>query len=71
MRTPLPLPTDGLSPQQQRQAYRVVRINDALSLPEGYEQQLLASWGDPVDAAALASTTTSSPFAPSALMQPC
>ncbi len=48
VRTPLPLPTDGLSPQQQRQAYRVVRINDALSLPEGYEQQLLASWGDPV-----------------------
>ena len=48
VRTPLPLRSDGLSPQQQRQAYQVVRINDALSLPEGYEQQLLASWGDPV-----------------------
>ena len=48
VRTPLPLPTDGLSLQKQRQAYRVVRINDALSLPEGYEQQLLASWGDQI-----------------------
>ena len=48
VRTPLPLPSDGLSPQQQRQAYRVVRINDTLNVPEGYDQQLLASWGDPV-----------------------
>ena len=48
VRTPLPLPSDGLTPSQQREAYRVVRINDALSLPEGYDQQLLASWGDPV-----------------------
>ena len=48
VRTPLPLPSDGLSLQQQRQAYRVVRINDTLNLPEGYDQQLLVSWGDPV-----------------------
>ena len=48
VRTPLPLPSDGLTPSQQREAYRVVRINDALNLPEGYDQQLLASWGDPV-----------------------
>ena len=48
VRTPLPVPSDGLTPSQQREAYRVVRINDALNLPEGYDQQLLASWGDPV-----------------------
>jgi secreted PhoX family phosphatase len=46
--TPLPLPGDGLSVAQQRQAYGVVRISDRLVLPKGYGQKLLASWGEPV-----------------------
>ena len=48
LRTPLPLPTDGLSAAEQLLQYRVVTINDRLEIPEGYSQELLASWGDPV-----------------------
>ena len=50
LRTTLPLPSDGLNPTQQRQAYRVVRVRDTLELPPGYQQSLLASWGEPVGA---------------------
>ena len=48
LRTPLPLPSDGLSAAQQRLAYGQVEISDRLELPAGYSQTLLASWGDPV-----------------------
>ena len=50
LRTTLPLPSDGLNPAQQRQAYRMVRVRDVLELPPGYQQSLLASWGEPVGA---------------------
>ncbi|MEB3176529.1 MAG: alkaline phosphatase PhoX [Synechococcus sp.] len=48
LRTPLPLPSDGLSPAQQRLAYGQVELSDRLELPAGYTQTVLASWGDPV-----------------------
>ena len=48
VRSTLPLPSDGLNPAEQRQAYRVVRVSDALELPPGYDQSLVASWGEPV-----------------------
>ena len=50
LRTTLPLPSDGLNPAQQRQAYRMARVRDVLELPPGYQQSLLASWGEPVGA---------------------
>ena len=50
LRTTMPLPSDGLNPAQQRQAYQVVRVRDTLDLPPGYRQSLLASWGEPVGA---------------------
>ena len=46
LRGPLPLPSDGLSAAEQRQAYRQVNVDDRLSLPEGYRAELIAVWGD-------------------------
>ena len=46
LRPPLPLPGDGLSAAQQRQAYRQLSIHDRLLVPEGYRADLLAVWGD-------------------------
>jgi secreted PhoX family phosphatase len=45
---PLPLANDGLSAAQQRDAYREVRLEDRLVVPDGYRAELLAAWGDPL-----------------------
>ena len=44
----MPLPTDGLTGEQQKSAYRRVEVRDDLVLPEGYTYEVIASWGDPL-----------------------
>ncbi len=44
----MPLPTDGLTGEQQKNAYRRVEVRDDLVLPEGYTYEVIASWGDPL-----------------------
>jgi secreted PhoX family phosphatase len=46
LRGPIPLPSDGLSAAQQRQAYSRVALSDALLVPEGYRTDLVLQWGD-------------------------
>ncbi|MEN9216768.1 MAG: DUF839 domain-containing protein [Gloeomargarita sp. HHBFW_bins_162] len=42
----IPLPTDGLTGEQQKTAYHKVEVRDELVLPEGYTYEVIASWGD-------------------------
>ncbi|MEN9275956.1 MAG: DUF839 domain-containing protein [Gloeomargarita sp. GMQP_bins_120] len=44
----MPVPTDNLTPAQQRQAYARVVVQDDLVLPEGYTYEVVAAWGDPL-----------------------
>ena len=46
LRAPLPLPSDGLSAAEQRRAYRQVHVEDRLLVPEGFQVELIAAWGD-------------------------
>ena len=48
LRGPIPLPSDGLSAEQQRQVYARVVLSDALLVPEGYRSDLVLQWGDPI-----------------------
>ncbi|MBM5797277.1 MAG: DUF839 domain-containing protein [Cyanobacteria bacterium M_surface_9_m1_291] len=50
LRPPLPLPGDGLSAAQQQQHYRQLTLDDRLLVPEGYQSDVLAVWGDPLAA---------------------
>lgn len=43
---PIPLPSDGLSPIEQRQAYRRINLDDRLEVPAGFRSEVLLSWGD-------------------------
>jgi secreted PhoX family phosphatase len=45
---PMPVPTDGLDRLKQASDYTEFAIADDLVLPEGYEYQVVAAWGDPV-----------------------
>ncbi|MEN9273973.1 MAG: DUF839 domain-containing protein [Gloeomargarita sp. DG02_4_bins_56] len=42
----MPLPTDGLTAEQQKKVYHKVEIQDDLVLPEGYTYEVIAEWGD-------------------------
>jgi uncharacterized protein len=44
----MPLPTHGIAPQQQPQKFKDSAIADDLILPEGYQYQIIAAWGDRV-----------------------
>lgn len=46
LRSPLPLPSDGLSAAEQRRVYRQVDVEDRVLVPEGYRADLIAVWGD-------------------------
>ena len=46
LRGPIPLPSDGLSGVEQRQAYSRVVLRDELLVPEGFRSDLLLQWGD-------------------------
>ncbi len=50
VRSPLPLPTDGMGAAEQRRFYRTFTIEDKLVVPEGYRAELIAIWGDPLAA---------------------
>jgi secreted PhoX family phosphatase len=43
---PIPLPSDGLSAAQQRQAYQRINLLDRLEVPKGFRSDVLLSWGD-------------------------
>ena len=45
---PIPLEIDGLSPEQQKQAYQSYEVVDDLVLPFGFTYDVIASWGDRV-----------------------
>ncbi|MBF1988879.1 PhoX family protein [Fischerella thermalis] len=45
---PIPLLTDGFKPEQQKEQYRSYEVVDDLVLPEGYQYQIIAAWGDKV-----------------------
>ena len=45
---PMPLPNDPRSPSEQIQAYQAYEVLDELLLPEGFEYEVIASWGDRV-----------------------
>ncbi len=45
---PLPVPTDGIAPSEQIEAYRSYEVLDDLILPEGFTYDAIAQWGDPV-----------------------
>jgi uncharacterized protein len=46
--SPIPLAYDPLLPDEQTTAYASYTVTDDLLLPEGYEYEVLASWGDPL-----------------------
>ena len=48
MRVPLPVDSDGLNALEQQASYRVLAVEDRLTVPEGFRSQLLAAWGDPL-----------------------
>ncbi len=48
VKSPMPLPTDGLDRLKQISDYSQFTVADDLVLPEGYAYQIVASWGDPV-----------------------
>ncbi|MBD2730399.1 DUF839 domain-containing protein [Nostoc sp. FACHB-892] len=45
---PIPLQTDGLKLEQQKQNYNTYEVVDDLVLPENFQYQVIASWGDQV-----------------------
>ncbi len=45
---PIPLEINSLSTQQQKKEYQSYQIKDDVVLPEGFEYQIIASWGDKV-----------------------
>ncbi|MDJ0697055.1 alkaline phosphatase PhoX [Mastigocoleus sp. MO_188.B34] len=45
---PIPLESLGLKASQQQEKYRNYEVVDDLILPEGYQYQVIASWGDKV-----------------------
>ncbi|MCX7595770.1 MAG: DUF839 domain-containing protein [Fischerella sp.] len=45
---PIPLETAGLQPEQQKEQYSNYEVVDDLVLPEGYQYQIIAAWGDRV-----------------------
>ncbi len=45
---PIPLDFNQLNNQEQKQVYRSFQVEDDLVLPEGFNYQLIASWGDKV-----------------------
>ncbi|NJL80339.1 MAG: DUF839 domain-containing protein [Richelia sp. SM2_1_7] len=45
---PIPLQTAGFNPEQQQEAYRNYEVVDDLVLPDGFEYQVIAAWGDKV-----------------------
>ncbi len=45
---PLPLENAGFTPEQQQEAYRNYEVVDDLVLPNGFEYQVIAAWGDKV-----------------------
>ena len=48
VKSPIPLQTAGLSPEQQQEAYRNYEVVDDLVLPDGFNYQVIAAWGDKV-----------------------
>jgi secreted PhoX family phosphatase len=45
---PIPLVTDSFKPEQQKEQYSAYEVVDDLVLPEGYQYQIIAAWGDKV-----------------------
>ncbi|MEO1429799.1 MAG: alkaline phosphatase PhoX [Cyanobacteria bacterium J06633_8] len=45
---PIPLQNTAFAPEQQKEAYRNYEVVDDLVLPDGFEYQLIAAWGDKV-----------------------
>jgi uncharacterized protein len=45
---PIPLDINNLNNQQQKQNYQSYQVEDDLILPEGFNYQIIASWGDKV-----------------------
>jgi secreted PhoX family phosphatase len=48
VKSPIPLETAGFTPEQQQEAYRNYEVVDDLVLPNGFEYQVIAAWGDKV-----------------------
>ncbi len=44
----IPLETAGFDPEQQKKEYSTFDVVDDLVLPEGYQYQVIAAWGDKV-----------------------
>jgi uncharacterized protein len=45
---PIPLEISGFRPEEQKQQYSNYEVVDDLVLPEGYQYQIIAAWGDRV-----------------------
>jgi len=45
---PIPLETAGFTSEQQQEVYRNYEVVDDLVLPDGFEYQVIAAWGDKV-----------------------
>jgi secreted PhoX family phosphatase len=45
---PLPLPSDGMDGSQQRQELSRITLHDRLTVPDGFQTDVLAVWGDPL-----------------------
>jgi secreted PhoX family phosphatase len=45
---PLPVPTDGMDGPQQRERLSRVTLHDRLTVPDGFQSDVLAVWGDPL-----------------------
>ena len=45
---PLPLANDGLNASQQRAAYSQITLADGVVVPEGFQVDVVASWGEPL-----------------------
>lgn len=48
VKSPIPLTTDGIPPNEQIQAYSTYEVVDDLVLPEGFTYDVIAAWGDRV-----------------------
>ena len=48
IRMPLPLPMDGMDAAQQRQVLSRITLHDRLTVPDGFQADVLAVWGDPL-----------------------
>ncbi|WP_373479307.1 PhoX family phosphatase [Geminocystis sp.] len=45
---PIPLDINNVNSQQQKQIYQSYQVEDNLILPDGFDYQIIASWGDKV-----------------------